>query len=170
VIIPGETLRLPVLLPEGYRRYVNPCFGFSVIYPQDWAPAAEYARPDSTMFQPANRQAFLWAFGAILRPGTSVTKEHEWALSMVDGVIDYDRLNPDGYELVVKHEDRLTVIKAIFGCTRRADLIFSYPEKERQYYESILVQVTRSFLPGNLNERHNAEAVHGAIAHKERLN
>jgi hypothetical protein len=153
---PRETpaLNPPEPLPTNFALYVNGRFGFQIGYPRSFQARPEPMNGDGRLFVSDDRKAFLEVCGWNTHCGQTLADEYYLTLTDLAGKIQYQRKGADQFEVAWVDAARgmFGYLKRFFGPGSQNLATILIPVTEKAKYESLLIQVPKSFRPGDLTE------------------
>ena len=138
---------------SGYRLYRNARFGFSVLYPVDFRPLPAPDNADGLSFVSPDGMAKLTVSG-INQLGETSTDLFTRSVQLVTGRATYKHLGTDWFVISWQNDQsgQIGYRKSFFGKFSINTLVFTYPVSQRSKYEVTLLDMIRSFHPGDLNQ------------------
>jgi len=126
--------------------YVNARFHFALKYPKDlFLPLGESANRDGQRFVSRDGQAVLTVFGAHNSMGQSLKENLMESKKNYDGIVTYELLSKDWYELRGLKNGRLYYQKTYLTGEVFKSFIMEYPLSQRGLYERVAIDISRSF-------------------------
>ncbi|WP_346292831.1 hypothetical protein [Sphaerothrix gracilis] len=140
----------PLEIPENivYERYSNNRFDFSLRYPANLVtPQAAPTNNDGRVFQSANSQITIRAFGRNNSLSTSLETAYQQAMQAEDRDVTYNTLG-DRYFVVSGYEaGRIFYEKTVLENGVFKSLVLSYDEALQPQFDAVVAEVASSF-PG----------------------
>jgi hypothetical protein len=152
----GQTSAFPVRTSAlaDYDRYTNQRFGFSIQYPHFLKIHEEPTNGDGVGFTSEDGTAALTVFASNTLPGDTVEMVYQAAMKEVHGSLGYTRLAPTWFVITWKDAINISYRKTLVGAGSQNTFILSYPQTQKAAYANTVINIGKSFGPGNLSQPH----------------
>ena len=131
-----------------YETYVNPRFGFSILYPSFLTPEPEPDNGDGRTFSNDNNEK-IRVYAQYNVMDYSIEELQQMYENTIDGTITYSTQKNNWFVLSgVNSENNIYYMKTILSNGIEHTVLLTYPQDKKQLYNEIVNRVTKSFRVG----------------------
>jgi hypothetical protein len=143
----------PIIVRNGYGRYENSRFGYSIAYPASFTAGTAPVNGDGLSFTSKNGDAILGVYGSNSVSGSSIASRMDEYVKGIRGNIAYRASGSTWFVVAWTDPDGVKAhyYKTFIGTRSENSFLFSYPYAEPDY-EATVTAIERSFRPGDLNQ------------------
>jgi hypothetical protein len=139
-------------LAQSYKKYCNGRFGFCVEYPEDFGMEPVPTNNDGRVFY--DGEGFRMSANGIDNVMDETLKSEMLSQEQNFDTISYRTSGNNWYVLSGLKGNEIIYLKTFVGKGAINHLHISYPSRMKAEYESIVTRISRSFVPGSLDDAH----------------
>jgi hypothetical protein len=135
----------------GYTAYTNRRFGFKIDFPSSFTVKEVPDNGDGVNLDSSDGKAHLMVAGGN-NNGATLEEYFEGAIKRIKGTIVYKTMKDNWAVISWKEGGDIYYSKIFSGSRSNNSFIFYYPENQKEIYDQVLMNILKSFRPGQLDE------------------